>query len=279
MLLEFERQTRAGGGLRIDQAGAVNEEAEEYRAQILNSGSIVLPNGKTRVIPIVVGTPMAALLEGDYYNKFTHIYGNSLINETAFDALRNARAFQRIEATGNYLEAKLVAYELIGTAGFGIVPAGFAWRNATRAQITAAAQIWIVVWNYNYPTTGSYAQVFEYGTLKYELNSPTANLARWRITFSGTEIRIYRNWTGVAGDLVFSSIKDLTFPYVALAQVENQASVENMMLTTNPFPKTIYSRTQQLEDFAVGTPPASVQLDIWQHTRGVGAGRKTRVTL
>lgn len=272
LLVEFEGQSRTGGGLRSLQAGAVNEEQEEYRVQILNAGSVTLPNGKERVMPVFVGTPMAALLESDAVSgKYGFITGNNLEHDILTFEITNAISAQTIEMTGNSVEGLLDTGSAAATSCLGIIPAGSSWRGLTLTQAKSMAHILAT-----YSTTS--LDVFEYGVSVYSLASPGSVGFRFRIAFAGREIRVYSNWTGSAGELVYSSPKEQTFPYRVLAHAEQQECyVRNIVMTTRPFPKTIYSRAQQDEDgFSVGS---SIQMDVWQHSLLSGAGQKTRVTL
>lgn len=282
LLIEFNGRTRTGGGLRSYQAGAINEEAEEYRVQILNNGSTILPNGRERIIPVIVGMPQAALLESDGATKFTHVVANSLITPDPFAGSVNARGVQKIETTGNVVEAKL----RVGTdstisdgaiSGFGIVPSTFSWRGATLADIKTAALIWIIHSVTFTPDVRWFGEVFEYGVSKTDFDLSAEDISRYRIALSGRETRVYRNWTGSSGELVFASSKEHTFPYVLLARCELEASVLNTMLTTTPFPKTIYAAREQEEDW--GSVQDPIQMDVWQSSRIVGPGQKTRVEL
>lgn len=261
------------GGIHSGQAGAPNEETAELRVQILNSGSVVLPNGKERVIPVRLGISQAALMQSDADSgKFGYVVGNTL-KTTAFGIDVNAVSAQTIERTGNDCQAAL---ELIAGNGelcaFGIIPAGMAWHDLSYASILSAAHILI---KYESSTPPN-ASVYEYGVSKWSLNSP--GTSRYRIAFSGTEIRVYRNWTGASGELLYRSPKQLTFPYrvIALCRTD-ECQVATITLTTDPFPKTIYSAQEQVEDFS--STQAAIQMDVWAWSKLVGDGVKTRITL
>lgn len=270
-LIRYNHRTRVGGGLRSYQVGGLHEETEESRVQILNGGSTTLPNGKERIMPVYVGTPMAALLESDASTKFTQISGNSLINDlTEFDDV-NAVSFQTIEITGNSIEGFLDTGSAAGVACLGVIPAVASWRKLSEAELRAGAHIFIT-----YSTTA--LTVYEYGVIKYQLVSPGSVGFRVRIAFAGKETRVYSNWTGSAGELVYSSPKEQTFPYRVIARVSwEEAYVRNIVMTIRPYPATIYSRAQQDEDFPSGLPDP-IQADIWAVSKTVGPGVKTRVS-
>lgn len=274
LLIELEGRTRIEGGLRAYQGGAVNEEKEEYRIQILTSdGFAILPNGSERILPIAVGMTQAALLTSDSaLGKYGYVVGNTL-RTNAFGIDVNAISAQTIEQTGNDVQATL---ELIAgngeLCGFGIVPSMFEWRGASYASILAAAHILVIYES----TTPPSAAVFEYGVSKWSLSSPGSS--RYRIAFSGAETRVYRNWTGAAGELIYSSPKEQTFPYRVIAVCRtDECSVSKVTVTTIPFAKTIYAAQQQVDDF--GSVQDPILMDVWQHSKLTGPGPKTRVSL
>lgn len=168
------------------------------------------------------------------------------------------------------MEGKLRVGDAAAWSCLAIIPAFESWRGISMTQAQAVAHIFI-----RWSTT--VAEVHEYGVLKYQLASP-GNGARFRIAFAGKETRVYKDWTGSAGELIYSSPKEQTFPYRVFARVEWQETwVTNIVLTTRPFPKTIYGAAQQTEDgFTPGDP---IQMDVWQYSLRAGAGQKVRVVL
>lgn len=272
LLIEFEGQTRIGGGLRSLQGGAVNEEEQEYRVQILNSGSTTMPNGRVKEpMRVYVGTPMAALLESDAATKYGQITGNSLINDlTEFDDI-NAISAQTIDVTGNSLEGFLDTGGVSSIAAIGIIPKAAGWRKLTEAELRVASHIFV--------TYSTFAlTVYEYDVIKYQLLSPGSAGFRIRIAFAGTETRVYKDWTGSAGQLIYSSPKLQTFPYRTVARISwEEAYVRNVVMTTRPYPKTIYSAAQITEDGF--TPGNAIQMDVYAYSKLSGNGQKTRVTL
>lgn len=279
LLVEFQGRTRLAGGVRSYQAGALNEEVEEYRVQILNAGSTILPNGKTRILPVLVGTAQAALLISDASptSSFTYIQKNSLVipSNAPLSANFNAAAAQRIDAPGNFAEATLHVDTFSGgVVTMGVISATDLWKNVTPGFGLSIQLSDNLTGNLN-------LNIFDNGTPKYSALN-VGNDLRFRITLTGTELRVYLNWQSLGSVPLYISSKAPIFPLRFVATVSNgsspsNASVKNIILTTFPFPKTIYSADQQTEDF--GSAQSSIQMDIWQVSRLGGDGQKTRVTL
>lgn len=266
-LIEFEGRTRFAGGLRSYQSGPLNEEKEEYVVDIYSADGLTLK----RSMNVIVGMTQPALLEANGPTKFDKITANTLDSGVDFGPY-TAVSFQKIEATGNRIDATLSANGGF-TAAIGIVPDTFNWRTATEAQIKAAAQVYAFFFDGGPP---SFA-VHEYGVSKYTLISPSGG-NRVTIIFSGSEVRVYRNWTGANSVPVYISPKLATFPLMAIAFVEGTvAKVSSITMTTNPYPKTVYSEAQQIEDF--GSVQATYVRDYYQKSSVVGNGVKTRLTL
>ncbi len=266
LLTEFYGRTRVGGGFNTNPSGALNEEVEEYRADIRSADGLT----SKRIIPVIVGVSQPAMLEGNSVTKFDSITANTLDSGVSSSPI-TAVSYQQIELAGNRIDGTLASSG--GTeAGIGFVPSSFNWRTASHAQILAAAQIYA-----RFVPGGPPAfEVLEYGVSKYTLISPSGE-NRVTIMFSGTEVRVYRNWVGPTSEPVYISPKVAPFPVKALAYVEGVSTkVRGIVMTTNPFPKTIYSASQQTEDGY--TPGDPIVMDIWQENR-YGSGTKTRVTL
>lgn len=263
LLVEFDGRNRKSGGLRSGAGGAVHEEEELYFVQILHDGSTTLPNGRTREMTVRPGTPHMAIMESvDSPGKF----GAPGIN---------SGSVQVITETDNICEGFPTFNTAIGSvsSGFGVVPASFDWRNATDAWIEEAVHIWIEFeHNTDYEWT-----VYEYGVPVYSYTSVTPVELRYRIAFSGSETRVCETRPDMPTKMIYSSPKPQTFPYRLVTILDGDTVVKDVYMSTRPSPKTVYSASQQVEDF--GSVQASVEMDIWQHSPIVGAGQKKRVTL
>lgn len=266
LIIEFEGRTRLGGGLRSSQFGALNEEVEEYRVQILNSGSVVLPNGKQRIIPVPVSISLAGSLFVDFASspdEFESVDVNTL--SVIGDDLRiDAHSVISILTTGNFVEATLKSG---GSAAIGL--RDVAGNNKYR--IGAAAGL----------GAGIYVRINDETLIGVDDYSSGTEV-RLRITLSGSEVRFYKNWTGIGTPPLYISSVAPEFPLVPYVQAAapiggGNATISKLILSAMPFPKTIYSASQQTEDgFTPGDP---IQMDIWQVSRLVGEGDKVRVTL
>lgn len=273
LLVEFEGRSRVGGGVRSLQSGAVNEEIEEYRVQILDGGSEILPNGLTRIIPVLIGAEQRAVLNSDSVSgKFGGVVAENTLDPALLDT--NAISLQQILATENYITGTLHGTGAVPIAQIGFIPTNTAeWRGQTYAQIQAKAHI-AVQFN-DTSSGGSGLTIFEFGVSVY--NAAASADQRIRIEFTGTVVRVYSGWTGPGSVPLYESPIAPVFPVMVIAQAEGQSSVEGIVMTTAPFPKAIYTAAEQTEDgFTPGDP---VEMDIWQHSRLVGPGVKTRVTL
>lgn len=307
LLIEFEGRTRVGGGLRSYQAGAVNEETEEYRIQILNSGSVTLPNGKERLLTFSPGLEIAAFLTSE--TGFTGVTHNTL---ESFPSVNTARSLQEVHQANNYIEGNLkVDFSLAaGWVAFGLQVSGGVWQGLAAALVadrlaggftatldTAATIPYLVILEEK-GTSGQKFSVYEYGTLLFSASnkvgepdydvefgwSETAvgiGFMRVRFNFVGSTITIQKTHTrNTPFRTVAKSKRGGVYPYFAVCVNPGDAvesKVQDVRMTCRPFPKTIYSADQQVEDF--GSAQSSIQMDIWQHSRSLGPGVKTRVTL
>lgn len=304
-LIEFEGRTRIGGGLRSNQSGAVNEETEEYRVQILDSGSTTLPNGRERILTVVPGMQQAAILFSSR-KTFDYVTHNSFSPTTP----ASARTHQHIHQQGNFLEGSFIYPAGGGIACLGLQQGGAEWHtvgselNDWQSNFTTAATTvpGILAMPYLIILGGitgnsNRLQVYEYGNRIFSASSnplqsdydedfgwdsivSTGFLFRVRFEFVGSSVVIkksHRSDVPLARIVTGSRRSEFPLFGVTGADGTSQWSVTNVTMTTHPFPKTIYSAAQATEDGL--TPGAALQVDIWQHSRLVGAGVKTRVTL
>jgi hypothetical protein len=262
LLIEFEGRTRTGGGIRDDQGGAVNEEEEVYKVQILDgSGN---PVDRSPLI-VTVGMPQAAALNtyaSGNPDKFDHIDQHS-VSVTGTGVAVHGRALQTIWQTGNYIEATLMAT--------GPAAATLALLDNT---LTTRYSISVVP-----------------ATLSIGVNDGVSNIivgdydtgdeVRLRISLSGTEVRFYLNYDGGSTPPLFTSPVPPSYPLIpgctAASGSGGTASVFKMFLTTRPYPKTIYGHGQQSQDgYSPGDP---IEMDIWQWSPVSGDGTKVRTVL
>lgn len=298
LLIEFEGRTRIGGGLRGNQAGALNEEVEEYRVQILNGGSTTLTNGRKRVMTVIPGMQQAAVLIGA--SGFSGITHNSITGQT------DARSVQSVHGPGNFIEATLKSrVSSFFTTLVGLMPPTTKWQNLFLNKITSIplpdplpagfdlpyivalevstlGQQRLTVWEYG-------AKIFsasdDSGEPDYDPNFGWFSLGgndtmfRIRFNFVGSTVRIQKAHTAaVPLTTIAVGQRPVEYPLTVYGYADGTNwQVQNVIMTTYPFPKTIYSAAQQSEDgFTPGDP---IQMDIWQYSKLVGDGVKVRVTL
>jgi hypothetical protein len=266
LIIEFEGRTRFGGGVRSSQFGALNEETEEYRVQILNSGSVTLPNGKEHIIPVPVTISLAGSLFVDFASspdEFEFVDVNTLSVDG--DNLRiDAHSVISILNTGNFVEATLKSG---GSASIGLRDVAGNNKYSFTAAAGVGAGIYVTIGNATSIFVGTYSSGTE---------------VRLRITLAGSEVRFYQDWAGIGTPPLYVASVPPEFPLVPYVQAAapiggGNATISKVILSAMPFPKTIYSASQQTEDgFTPGDP---IQMDIWQVSRLVGEGDKVRITL
>lgn len=309
LLIEFNGRTRFGGGMRSFSAGATNEEVEEYRVQILNSGSTTLPNGSERIMTVVPGMQLAAVL-----TPFTGVTHNTL----APSDIRTARSLQESQTPNNFIEGSLILNYTSGNfVAFGVQRTSGAWKGLADALVAD----WIAFGGGDFPDTlsaaatvsylaildaegsggGPFSQrfyLYENGIKIFVASSLSSapdydpdfgwglfgsNMGLFRVKFNfvGSTVKIQKTHTQ---NVPFTTIATGTvaaapsyFAVAATAVTGPSEKVQDVRMTCNPFPKTIYSADQQTEDF--GSPQSAIQMDIWQHSKLTGPGPKTRVTL
>lgn len=305
LLVEMYGRTRIGGGLRPLQAGAVNEEEEVYKVQILNSGSTTLPNGRERILTVIPGMQQAAVLYSSG-KAFTGVTHNSFTPTTP----RAASTYQQIHQAGNFIEGTFLYPSGGGIACFGLQQSGGDWHsigtelNSWQSNFTAAnttvpgilAVPYLVILG-GIIDQSNRLQVYEYGTKIFGASSHPAQADYdpdfgWdSTTSSGFVFRIRFEFVGSTvivkkahrADLplvkIVAGSRRVEFPVFGVMGTDGTSpwGVNGVVMTTYPFPKTIYSATQQAEDGF--TPGNAVQMDIWQWSRLIGDGVKIRVTL
>ena len=306
LLVEFEGRTRFGGGLRSYQAGAVNEEVEEYRVQILNSGSTTLPNGRERIMTVIPGMQQAAVVHSS--SGFTDVSHNTFGPSSTY---LSAKTFQSIPGPANILDATLIFDPIPESLGIGLQATGGNWTtfgtevqdaandllvgSTTVAGATLATMPYLVILQ-ALTAFGLRMWIFEYGSKLFSVSSKTGEpdydpdfgwggvinagyLFKLRFAFVGSSVRILKQHTQQTPfTTIVTGQRAAEFPmFGVLAAAGLIDNIAGVTLTTYPFPKTIYSANQQTEDgFTPGDP---VQMDIWQHSPVVGPGSKRRVTL
>lgn len=304
-LIEFEGRTRLGGGLRSFQAGAVNEEVEEYRVQ---------PVGTDRILTVIPGMQLAAVLQSSEgaFEGCNHNTFDPFVDSTIF---ATARTYQEIHQPGNFLEGTL---QLSITGGglvvIGLQSTGGEWVDLTSDLIadkgsgglgatligTLATFPYLVILDAHGSGGGPFWQqlhVYEYGTRIFSASDESGEsdydpdfgwmaitsgpvFFRIRFNFIGSSVRIQKAHTlSVPFTTIATGNVASTFPVfgvVGANGVNNPDKVIGVMMTCNPFPKTIYSAAQQTED--AFTPGDPIEFDIWQHSVLV-PGPKSRVLL
>jgi hypothetical protein len=301
LLIEFEGRTRIGGGLRSNQAGALNEEVEEYKVQILDGGSTTLPNGKERILTVIPGMQQAAVMIDQ--GGFTGISHNNVNTG-------DGRSFQIVHGPDNFIEATLRAktstffYSAVGlvsaggkwqTLDFGLQPddsSAFPIPDPLDPRVTIPYLVVLEVMALG----NQRLRVWEYGNVIFSASDKSSEpdydanfgwhslgsnntMFRVRFNFVGSSVRIQKAHTSaVPLTTIVTGTRQVEFPMFVYAQGGGtDFEVQSIIMTTYPFPKTIYSASQMTEDLL--TPGDPVEMDIWQYSKLVGDGHKVRVTL
>lgn len=217
---------------------------------------------------VVTGQAMAAVLNSDSTSsKFDWIAHNTL-SGAAYPAIHQAASIQRINQTGNFVQGTLVSAQTdVPESWLGLIPAETEWRRvwAVHGGISTA-------YDTSYLVSLTYyagLEVYVHGSLVYTDAAITTE-ARIHILMSGTEVRFYVNYVGPGSLPFYVSPKIPQFPYRVFASVRGLSSVEKVIMTTNPNPKTVYSTDQQTEDF--GSPQNPIRLRVSKVSAIVGEG-------
>lgn len=301
LLIEPFGRTRIGGGFISGQFGAINEEKLVYKAQPLDAGSPILPNGRERVMTFEPGMPIAAFLKSSS-GDFTGVTQNSFQPATPL----SARSMQEIPGAGNYMEG-VMRYGFLGeSVAFGLQAIGgpvalqasdlsdFYSPGGTVAGTFAMPYLVLIESITFGGFNGNRMHVFEYGTRVFSASSlasqpdydadfgwlSTGDIFRVRFNFIGSTVRIQKTHTlAVPYTTIYTGTRAAQYPMFGFCAAggDSNSGVLSITMTTLPFAKTIYSHAQQEEDF--GSVQSSVEFDVWQWSPTVGDGKKLRITL
>lgn len=300
-LLEWTGRERMGHGVHNGTSGFSDTEIKRYEIDIHTNAARTAEFYK-RTLPVTVGMSLAGLLESHNLtfpttSKFDDISveGNTIsaaiAGSTPVEA--NARTLQRVVQTGNFIEATLDGDDNAFQAVIGFIDANADWRSATHLTIDYSA---IVIYDVS---SGAvlrfYAGGVQVGTdidMTTEVSTEGGSGVRVRITLSGSEVRFYKDWTGIGTPALAVSALAPSPPLNGFARVRGgdddsgvvigTGRVEKVMMTTWPEAKTIYTAAQMRRDFGladIDPVPVTVYASIYPMSPVTGRGYPAEVDL
>lgn len=303
LLIQFDRVTRVGGGLRSYSDVPIAEEKEEYLVTIPSAVPV-------RTMTVLPGTQLAGFLIPSSLLPTVsdaECHHNTL-DPVAIDAARNvtARTIQEIPIpASNFVEGTLQGGNAGSVSAIGLQQAGGAWRTIADtlsgllplgATLTGLTTLpYLVVLEYvgaGYHRVG----VYEYGVRLYSASSlntesdydskfgwPAAEGSshqfRIRLMFVGSSVRIQK--ADVIGSSFFKTLAtgkvatNNVFPMFVVTPTVSPmlggGAVQSVTMTTYPQVATIYSAAQQIQDgFAANTAPITVRASALSKVIGPG---------
>jgi hypothetical protein len=282
LLTKFLGRARAGGGLRSNQAGAVGEETEEYRAQILDSGATTLPSGDERIFVIKPGTPQPGLLtpwiDGTPFGE-TWYSGNDVIGPYGVGFAGSGAAAlasledQALKEYDTFVEAELI--DLSG--GQGPIILGL----YTPSVFPPATFTGSIKYGFVYDPASANLFIYINGAPVKTLSNATGlyvgNGHRLSIRVSETGVGFYVDYSPGSQSLYFDPAVP-SLPLVVGATVGYKDRMNGIMVTPQSTrPSFIYTDEMQIHDFGSAQDP--IEVDIWQWSSVVGDGAKLTFTL
>lgn len=282
LLTSFLGRARKGGGLRSNQGGAVGEETEEYRAQILDSGSPALPSGGERTFVIKPGTPQPGLLtiwiDSTPFDETWYV-GNNVIGpagigfsgsgSTALASLEG----QVLKEYDTFVEAELVDLSggqgptILGLYALGVFP-----------PPTFSDQI---KYGFVYHSPSANLLIFVNGVSVKTLSNATSayvgNGHRLSIRVSETGVGFYVDYSPGSQPLYFDPAVP-SLPLVVGATVGYKDLMNGIIVAPHSTrPSFIYTDEMQIHDF--GSVQNPIEMDLWQWSALVGDGTHITVSL
>lgn len=251
------------------------EGGDEYRIRFWDDAGTEVKHA----ISFKEGVATAALLESHSTDKYANITRNTLTGTAGLSASVRARSLQVVRRAGNFVEATFKADDVSGGGSadlsLGYVGPAKDWRGGT---VYALADYQInVEWDsvglvHNLVARVAGAEIESVALTTAELEAGF----RVRITLSGTEVRFYRDWQSSSTPPFARTPVEPTFPLRAYAaagmSVTGAAYVEKVIMTTDPYPTTIFSADQQLEYYGTLKDPVRVTIEQYSGIREVGYG-------
>lgn len=274
--VKFDIRERLGFGLHNGVGAFGDRDARICEVEITDSSFVAIePPRRLRVMPWM---SMQAV-----FDDTTNTTTNSTKNLVSFAAI-TTRSVQVIPQTGNYIEAQMFAglspnFEISQIA---LIPHLSNWTPSGAAG-GATADIHV---SYSEASLGggvieTSLFVYESGVLKSTITSTdTAHRnPRVRILMSGSEFRVYRNWSSPSSVPVYVSGIAPAPPYRFGVYVSGSrfARLQSAILTMGPQFGTVYSAKQKQEDgLATG---ATIYANIYAVSPEVGRGYPLEATL
>lgn len=266
-----------------------NQFANDNKVRVANTGG-ALP------APLVAGTDyyivnkagnnvkVAATLAGTPINLTTNGTGTNTITAAPFQVM-GARTSQEITEPGAYLEFVLPALDTFpgGSLNLGLFHSADAgWIN-TSAWTLGVYTLRMTVLD---TVTGEWALDFwdvggsSAGQILLSNFSVGLGPIKIRLTFSGSELRVVKNWVNPStAPLVVSKVPPAAhFPmkaafYLATGAINNDAArIVDAKIGGMVNPSTVYSVAQQTQDN--GSALSTIDVEMWQTS--VVAGRSVR---
>lgn len=232
---------------------------------------------------------LAATLGGSPINITTTGTGTHSIRPAPFQVV-GARTSQEFTGPGSFLEIELPALDSFagGSLNIGFFHSDDAGWTDTSAWTVGVYTLRITVVNV---VTGEWAISFwdvggeDAGQILVDGVSIGTGPMKLRLTFSGTELRVYKNWDNSGtSPLVISRVPPAEhFPmkpafYLATGAVNsNAARIDRIVMGGATEPSTIYSLAQQEADLlrlgvaggtaALGIVAGNLGVELWQSSR------------
>lgn len=243
---------------------------DEYLAEFLSDDGLTVMH---RMV-FEEGVATAAVLESGGATKYTSVSYNTLSDTGGSSIL--ARTLQAVRGPGNYFEGTLVLDDVTAEAGVGFQSSRGPWPTPSYPDADIFCRLRCA-----YTTTGQFQLIVWAGrgtaTTTYNLGTGLSLMTqRIRILLtSGGEVRFYQNWQGSATAPFHVGQLAAPYPLRGFAYVNGSsvgAHVRRMIVTTDPYPTTIFSDAQQLRYYGTLKNPCRVRLRQHSGIREVGYG-------
>jgi Putative phage tail protein len=270
LLVECDRRILGPHNLRDFDPAPVNDEGVEFVAEVRAAG--VTTGEPVRGIPFAIGSPQPAALisyRSGAASKFDSVDKNTLSATGTAVGVRS-RALQEISRTNNFVEATLRATG-DGSATLVLAGAQKDWRNLGFAELfdfSVGVVGGVSPGVYVYPVGGSSINVGPYSS---------GDDARLQLALVGGQVLVFRDHAGPGTPPLYAFPVAPVFPLAVILDVVTQSSgsgtaeAREVILTTAPEPKVVYTAEERGADFG-GVAPATVNVRVFQRSAHVGDG-------
>lgn len=251
LLIEWTRRARLGAGMIPGSDVPLGEESDSFLVEIYSGATLL------RTIPVAPAATQSVFWRAT--NQYAVITSNTLA--TTGSELGTAEAIQQITRTGSFYE--------------------FTIKKGTSSTFIISDLNWIASDGYLRGvsvTVGSSSltinslrrshDFFESVAVKSSVAYSDGD--RFRFVISGTEIRLYLNYTALGSVPTYISPLSPSFPITLTGWVGAAGAELQSAVIYNGAPSTIYSAAQQVQDF--GSTQSSISLRVYQVSAVVGRG-------